>query len=97
MPLHTAVDNSVLRRYALRCVPVAFGAAVIIAISHAIPRLAGLAAVDWPGSSRTRAGGDPGLAGGARPGDRLKMLGQIGANRLYFGINDRSPVRRSSE
>jgi hypothetical protein len=49
LPLDARVDVGVLRRYALRCVPVVIGAAVIIGVNYAIPRFAGSALVELAG------------------------------------------------
>jgi hypothetical protein len=49
LPLDARVDIGVSRRYALRCIPVLVGAAVIIGVSYAIPRFTGSALVELAG------------------------------------------------
>jgi hypothetical protein len=49
VPLDARVDLGVVRRYALRCVPVVLGAAVLIGINYAVPRFSGSALVELAG------------------------------------------------
>jgi hypothetical protein len=49
LPLNARADIGVLRRYALRCIPVVIGSAAIIAISYALPRFAGSALIELAG------------------------------------------------
>ncbi|MEP7178604.1 MAG: hypothetical protein ABI775_05910 [Pseudonocardiales bacterium] len=49
LPLDARVQALVVRRYAMRCIPVVAAAAVLIAVSYAVPRSAGPALVELAG------------------------------------------------